>query len=168
MKNKIIILLLLLTTWQTNAQKDDYIHLLDTNKLWIEAMMMAFGDISISEYYTGNKNDTMICNDTVYTKLLFQDFLYTTLREDTIEQKVFQRNYYYSAGWDDEFLLYDFSLQVGDSINGVNWSCILYLDSILTLQFFGKDRRVFYFHSNWEVVEFCPIWVEGIGSLAGI
>lgn len=155
MKNKLIILLLLLTTWQANAQKDDYIHLLDTNKLWIEAMMMEFGEIFVYENYIGER---IVYNDTVYYELFtgFKSPYY--LREDTIEYKVYGSGIY--PGGEDG-LLYDFSLQVGDSID--LGSGYLYVDSINLID--NKYRTLYLGEPGWEGQ---LIWSEGIGSLAGI
>jgi len=66
--------------------------------------------------FTGTTLDTLILNDTVYTIIFQEGAILTTLREDTIERKVYERRYYYTH-WDKEYLLYDFSLQVGDSID---------------------------------------------------
>ena len=91
MKTKIIIFFLLLTTAisTTNAQqKEPYMPLLDTNKMWIEAMLMEFGYSSINDIGIG---DIITYNNTLFFEL-FSEFYGTSpyyLREDTIERKVF-------------------------------------------------------------------------------
>lgn len=167
MKNKLIILFLLLASWQVQAQKADYIQLLDSNKVWTEAMIMEFGDFLVIDMWTG---DTLSNNDTLYYELFSEDFGTTAqyLREDTIEKKVYYRRDF----GHDEQLYYDFSMEVGDSIEGANWPCMLFLDSVKIINYFGIERETFYLHSNWydefDEAAFNPVWVEGIGSLSGI
>ena len=63
-------------------------------------------------------------------------------------------------------------MEVGDSIEGANWPCMLFLDSTKIINYFGIERETFYLHSNWydefDETAFNPVWVEGIGSLSGI
>ncbi len=167
---KILFLLLffIATTNSLKAQEKEheYIPLLDTNKLWIEAMRMEFGDFLITEYSTG---DTVRHNDTLFYEIIEGSTLPRYLREDTIEKKVWYRHDFTYP----EKLYYDFSMEVGDSIEGIELVNMLYLDSIVEVNFFGKNRRVFYLHSDWDEAphggsKFNPIWIEGIGSLAGL
>lgn len=74
-----------------------------------------------------------------------------------------------------EFLLYDFSLQVGDSMNLYNpispfpqEGGVYYLDSIVPRMLLdGQLHRFFYFSPSGSVsVPQSPVWVEGLGSLS--
>jgi hypothetical protein len=87
------------------------------------------------------------------------------LREDTTERKVYSRDYYYT-GWGQEQLLYDFGIEVGDTMP--NSTSVL--DSIVQTNFFGLIRNVFFFHglSDPENIPYYKYWIEGIGSLAGL
>jgi hypothetical protein len=169
MKKSILFLLLFIVVAVGGAkaqQKEHkYIPLLDTNKIWVESMLYEFGFINVLDKYISTSSDILIKNDTVYT-ILFQDgSIFTTLREDTLEQKVYQRDYYYTS-WGNEILLYDFSLQVGDTFYyPYNNYGFIKVDSIKYKYFFGRIRKVLYFHNP----DFTPpTWVEGIGSLSGI
>ena len=99
------------------------------------------------------------------------------LREDTLEKKVYELK-----PWPPntpECLIYDFSLMPGDTFYwGNNGENILLLDSItnhIRNPFFCngnnmptltiENPRVFYFDGGGA---FATIWVEGIGSLAGL
>jgi len=161
LKKMIFLVLLFFTAFLGSAkaqQKDHpYIPLLDTNKVWLESMLYEFGFINVTENYIGTKTDTLIHNDTVYTILYEQNSIITLLREDTLTKKIYRRNFY-NPFWDKEEILYDFSMQVGDSILMENhW---YWVDSIKNFNIFGIERKVFYIYNI--------IWIEGIGSLAGI
>jgi len=148
----------------TNAQQKDhpYIPLFDTNKVWYHVRAEEFGGWRVEELRE-HYDDILNVNDTLY----YDVGGYGYYREDTLTKKIYER-------WGEEypeFILYDFSLQEGDSI-GYNWSGIhwFYIDSLRNINIFDIDRKIWYFKSknqyNQEYVY--PIWIEGIGSLAGI
>jgi len=96
----------------------------------------------------------------------------TFLREDTSERKVYQR-----FNQNVELLMYDFNLQVGDSImlqdyfsyfDGTNFhdsiidKGLYHLDSIKLVNISIGIRKSFIFHSSL----YSPlIWIEGVGTL---
>jgi hypothetical protein len=128
--------------------------------------------------------DTLI-NDTLYSKIYYSTFINTWeppapncppflvdtnkylypnvyLREDTIEKKVWRRSEY--SG--DE-LLYDFSLQQGDSVrlpyfdNGI----YVHIDTVYTITTNdGISRKKFEFSSSYPA----GFYIEGIGGVAGL
>ena len=61
-------------------------------------------------------------------------------------------------------LIYDFSLQQGDSIRF--YSYWYYVDSIKNEIIFNKGKNVFYINNHYPNAPNI-IWIEGIGSLAG-
>lgn len=164
MKNIIIIAILFFAgSLQTNAQKSDYRHLLDTGKVWTEAMVLEFGDFQITEYYTGNR---IVHNDTVYYEMYGFGTLPKYIREDTIEHKVYGRGTSFEG---IEGLLYDFSIQVGDSISySDNPDFYFKLEIKQTENILGVNRTVFYLKPTLYPNSSFIIWIEGIGSLAGI
>jgi hypothetical protein len=91
------------------------------------------------------------------------------LREDTIQQRVYFKNNV------AEYLMYDFSLQVGDTLRPYIMSRKyqllqaqgLVVDSIYTDFIAGKQRRVFEFSRGVQWSSFSR-FVEGIGSTAGL
>lgn len=125
--------------------------------------------------------DTII-NDTIYKKLInFPTnnigpyFQMDLVREDTINRTIYQRLN------STDFLIYDFSLNVGDTFHYVNpqWTnatCNLVLDSITDTIYnsFGQyleinliPQKVFYLHDATNPLDNNIVWVESIGSLAG-
>ncbi len=167
MKNKNLILLLLIIAVASSAlkaqEKEDYIPLLDTNKMWIEAMRMEFGDFLIYEYTI---NDTTMYHDTLFYELYLNESSSAHyLREDTIEKKVYYRQFFHYP----EELLYDFSMEVGDSITFHGYTDYYWLLQTKQIEtFFGKDRLVYYLQGTWTTDRPYVIWIEGVGSLAGI
>ena len=166
MKTKLLIFLLFLITassvLKAQEKEHEYIPLLDTNKVWIEAMRMEFGYFSIWDTWIG---DTISHNDTLYYELYSENFgtFPRYLREDTIEQKVyFRRTFDY-----EEKLYYDFSLQVGDSISFYP-DYYFQLDIKQKEEILGINRYVYYLRPMWDTGLPYTIWVEGVGSLAGI
>lgn len=88
------------------------------------------------------------------------------MREDTAQRKVYFKDHF----GDPEELIYDFSMQVGDSIslnffvgNGYFTNGWFKLDSIGTVTIFAGQRRAFYLHN--PAVPFGPIltWIESVG-----
>lgn len=86
-------------------------------------------------------------------------------REDTIEKKVYQR-----YNQNVELLMYDFSLQVGDSIllqdyfyNSVTNIGWYHLDSIKLVNISVGNRKSFNFHNTFNNNPL--LWIEGVGTL---
>ena len=132
----------------------------------------------VYHYFEASCNETYaikgdsIVNDTVYKKFTAEPYCgwntekVTLLREDTIAKRVYKLLYDTTEG-----LIYDFSLQPGDSIvikTEPIHQYTLYLDSITDyIQYYSEieipeNSRVFYFK---KIGAYQPIWIEGIGSL---
>ena len=85
------------------------------------------------------------------------------LREDTLTKKVYYKDY------DEEVVLYDFSLNEGDTIfygkQYGNPESVYYkvVDSIGTIQLNGEVRKKWYLTTSMHNME--DIWIEGIGSV---
>ncbi len=125
------------------------------------------------------KKDTTI-NDTLY-KNVYQSFKYDAdyslvgqIREDD-SQKVFFRPINYNK----EFLLYDFSMTVGDSATVIYWSCVdearldlieIRVDAINTIELDGVKRQKYTispkYHNQWDSHH--NFWISGIGDMEGI
>ncbi len=162
---KIFFLLVLLFLITLNsvlkAQKEHpYISLFDTNKVWYSVQPLEFGGYQATVERLNYKNPTLNVNDTLYYG--FQEPIKGSgYREDTATRRI----YYRAAPNYPEKLIYDFSIQEGDSIYISESRLWLYVDSIRTKTFFEKERKVYYLtNKEWEAQ---PIWIEGIGSLAG-
>lgn len=149
----------------------DYKQMLDTENEW--HFTTCFFGCNDDVYFTDG--DTT-WNNTDYKILDGYHYISRTfwLREDEIE-----RHIYLSVKEPGkaraEVLLYDFSLQVGDSIDLKNPispfpTDIGYfkIDSIIEKPIFtGENRRHFYLSPcvTAEAVEY-PVWIEGLGSLS--
>jgi hypothetical protein len=164
MKSKLYypILLLLLSNFISFAQstKDPYIPILDGDKVWYTANRGEFGDLSKTIYIMG---DTEIIDGKVYTVITSEDGgVYRPTREDVSERKVYVN---WGAG---DFLLYDFSLEVGDSIF-LYWGAHLWYD-VIAIEYVETivGLRKAWFLSSSISGELLPVWIEGIGSMAGL
>ena len=84
------------------------------------------------------------------------------LREDTLTKKIYYKN-------DIEIVLYDFSLDIGDTIfyekQYGNPESVYYkvVDSIGTIQLNGEQRKKWYLTTSMYNMK--DIWIEGIGSV---
>jgi hypothetical protein len=95
------------------------------------------------------------------------------IREDTAERKIYMR-FLGDTKPTDDYLLYDFKLNVNDTMDVINPSSPLpkgagkfILDSIISKPLVNKNYRYFYLHSLDTTASNVKntIWVEGIGSL---
>lgn len=120
-----------------------------------------------------------IGGDTLVDNLLYHQ-VYTTrdtsglnwrlsidlLREDTTTKRV-----YWKAGSQDEFLLYDFSLEVGDTIPfqiSFDFVCDVFVHSIDTVTLEnGEQRRRLNLGDQSYGLYSGDYWIEGIGSNHG-
>lgn len=124
------------------------------------------------KYYT--IGDTLI-NSFHYKFLdLFHYNKNFVIREDTIGRKIYMRLLADPVPA-KEYLLYDFSLQVNDTISIQNpgspypkYAGPFILDSIKVKSLVNKNHRFFYLHSLDTIASTTKttIWVEGVGSLS--
>ncbi|GHV25507.1 hypothetical protein FACS1894176_04130 [Bacteroidia bacterium] len=137
-----------------------------TNNTWTE--------YRINTQYNSitSKNQYWIASDTVingvnYKKIVDRDRYLGAIREE--DGKVYARlnygDYYYAS---DDFLLYDFTVQVGDTIKSMALEGALsYPDGITVREIDeielenGEKRKRFFFNETSE-------WIEGIGSSNGL
>lgn len=88
------------------------------------------------------------------------DFYRGAIREDTTEKKV----YYMEYGYSDELLLYDFNLQIGDTIKGYCFELIPFIvDSIDSVQVGSSYRKRYLSEHSYPVN-----LIEGIGGSGGL
>lgn len=156
----------------------DYIPML-TSTSWTDIQwMQAFDPQSYS--YTGPEvlfidhyeyvGDTTI-NTTQY-KIIYRWFIYDNrpatfsqrsyLREDSAARRV----YYYAGPTNPEIVLYDFSLQIGDTCPFGRTMYGYTLAEVTTITNLGKTRRQFLFTRDVDGQD-CKdsvIWIEGIGG----
>lgn len=95
------------------------------------------------------------------------------IREDTVTRKIYMR-LLADAPPAKDYLLYDFSLQVGDSTSIQNpgspypqFAGTFKVDSIVMKPLVNKNHRYFYLHAldTLTANTKTTVWVEGVGSL---
>lgn len=161
MKKPTIFYLFLLLSISCSSQP-----LIETGKTWNMSTTLNFSSQTTTSYKF--EGDSTI-NGTTYKKLFAtQDsvragwYLDELLREEE-NGKVYQLNRYTL----EEYLLYDFSLEEGDTFIGSFNGCTISLpvqsvDSV-TLNNDEKRKRI-----SFETYATDEIWIEGIGSLNGL
>ncbi|NOY96965.1 MAG: T9SS type A sorting domain-containing protein [Chlorobi bacterium] len=169
---KTFTLLFMMVLGFTNAFNQDYYPMVQENNEW--------NVLEVSYPGTGNPWDTIystitykftgdtIINDTIYKKVLISEEgiptnweFYGAIREDE-NNKVW---FYPTIGMIEERLMYDFSVNVGDTIE--NYATVMVVDSIAYKEINGEDRKHIYF-SYIDFSPFKEIWIEGIGSNRGV
>jgi hypothetical protein len=132
-----------------------YSKLLDPNRTWkIMEWVCGYDPCDSWENYYSISRDTLINN------ALYQEISEVFLREDTLDQKVFQWN------GEQEEMLYDFKLQKGDTVNwlGHSWDPLL-VDTVYEMSIENTTRKCIAFKEN---AGFNEVWIEGIGSNYGV
>ena len=145
-----------------------YIPLLDSAKQW-NVTENYYAARTKTIFLTISSNDTLI-NNILYNKIIWQDGLlhnndiFGFIREDTTNKRV----YGIKQGETEEFLMYDFSLEVGDTIESdISYYCknSFTVQSIDTITLLNNETR-----RKWTLIESIDLyrkleWIEGIGNL---
>ena len=163
MKNFLFIFSILLIACRALGQT---LNFPDSNAIWSVYDQKYFVD-GDSLFNATLYNKYYTTNDSVVASGAF----YALLREDTTTGKVFS----ISAGQTQEQLLYDFSLQVGDTVSVYPISFPYYtgavkvqvdaVDSLLLGNTYHKRLKITGYDQNTGYDEY---WIEGIGSTMGI
>jgi hypothetical protein len=187
MKKTILLSLLMIFLKWAYCQEYEYIPFPTENAIWSEIYYPGFekGDPSL-ERFAINGEDTTI-NNMVYKKLfLFYDTVFNVknatyfggIREDSTQRIYFkcekilhQQKPLTDLNGYDEMILFDFSLNIGDTVNNskellvFNWRYedTLIIKNIDTVLIGGKLRKRFQFENYFWVN-----WIEGIGSNMGL
>ncbi len=125
-----------------------------------------------ASYEISTVSDTTIAG-TTYKKLIEYGFLNPLdscvlgfIREDTVAEKI----YFVDNLFNPEVLLYDFSMNVGDSIyidflspGGYYDNGYYFVDSIIPVQIPAGQRRAFYLHNPNNSWSTSLVWIEGVG-----
>ena len=170
MKNKTILYLIIFLFYNLHVNSQEYHQLLDHESEW---HLTSCSSTCINDVYYTNGDTTY--NGYQYKILNGYHYISRTfwLREDVSEKHIFL--FYDNGKSRIEVLLYDFSLQIGDTIllsnpitpfpsNGGFYK----LDSIVSQNLLdNKSHKFFYLSptaSNQSSDEL-PVWIEGIGGL---
>ena len=170
MKRIIIIVLVLLFVQLLHSQ--DYTPFADSNAVWKAAeypyppgpmIWYAFhwdyvliGDTLIDDLLY--KKMGRIDYNVQCSQLFTGPYYYTAIRDDMVVRKVYQRVS------DEDYLLYDFSLGIGDTVNTIisQGYIVGNIDSILIGDTYRK--RFIYTKETWVDIEV----IEGIGAYTGL
>lgn len=170
MKTKYLLLFLSLVF--SNSLAQEFLPLLDTNKMWSTVdeyyYLLEMGPIISDHYYL--KGDTVIDNDTYLKVYRIVDqystnSMYGFIREDTTH-KVYFRNTN-----DEEGPLYDFNITIGDTIDIIiqghktDFKAVVKEFGVFNDLFQSRRTIVLQGVEMWTETE---TWIEGIGSINGL
>ena len=148
--------------------------IVDTTKTWntIHYWSGSWGVLNCGGTTTTKFEGDTVVNGKSYLKVFeSQDSLQTNwvqvglIREDTNTHQV-----YFTDNYINEGLLYDFDLEIGDTVYVENFynseSVSLIVNNIDSIIINGNSRKKYFLYS--EEYHRTEIWIEGIGSLRGI
>ena len=177
MKKHLLILILALPIFIGQGVKaQEYIRLLEENKQWNVVDVSGFGWVAATTFiYKTTLRDTLIDNK-LYNIIEKYDSLsnhtsYEFVREDSTGKVFLNSNYPFA---NNELLLYDFSLEVGDTISLYNEIdfVVISTDSITLLN--NEKRKTWKFEAA-NAIDKCnyypnddDVWIEGVGSINGL
>jgi hypothetical protein len=154
----------------------NHYQIVDTTKTW-NTVWGGFWALMIAHCGGTNTNkfgeEEIINNKTYRMVLEATDSLHTNwditgyIREDTLSRQVF------FIKWGGEGLLYDFSLQVGDSVTIDNYyagfeDVTLICGNIDSVNINGQFKKRIYLYRFYPSDYPADIWIEGIGSTGGL
>ncbi|MCF8359066.1 MAG: T9SS type A sorting domain-containing protein [Prolixibacteraceae bacterium] len=177
MKKFLLITVLTLPLF-TVAQEYQYVPFPDSGAIWSEVFYPAYDEgetiQKIYERFAVTGEDTLM-NEMLYKKLyIFYDSVFNKnnatciggIREDSLKKVYYKgERIHMFKPLDNEIILYDFSLEIGDTIwlwdmyNVFDWLIVEYID---TIQIGNTLRKKFLFNF-WR-----SKWIEGIGCLSGL
>src|SRR6056297_1556106 len=180
----VAIVFIVLATIHLQAQGEyEYTPFPDSNAIWSEVYRAPVSENYEKDYHVlALFNEDTVINSIEYHKLFR---LYDTvlnrekaeyiggIREDTLKRVYYkgdQLNWimpeYFTTNENGEVLLYDFSLQEGDTLWGGNFILgddeYLVVEDVDTLEINGEYRRKLHFQYPWQK------WIEGIGNVNGL
>lgn len=179
MKKLFVLLILIIGTHPSLfSQEYQYVPFPDSGAIWSEVFYPEHseGEIvpEIYERFALTGEDTLM-NELHYKKLyLYYNSVFNKnestciggIREDSLKKIYYKGERIHSfKPIDNEIILYDFSLEIGDTIYYFNFYNILYrliVEDIDTIQIGNSLRKKFTFN-HWR-----SKWIEGIGSTRGL
>ena len=166
MKQKLLVIICLFFTIKSFSQA--YIPFQFGNTRWAYMKTNTFG--STSYFYFSKDTNGIYYNGNKYWKIEKQtsptytpSTSYWYIFDDTLSRKV----YCYSNSSGLSYLLYDFSANVGDTINSVGNPVAIDTVIVDSIKFISSNsiiRKHIYLHSIRFTNPQTKIWIEGIGS----
>lgn len=182
MKKTVFILLMSMITIYCLTAQSNYKSLLKSVDEWHFATQAAIKSSNSGIWYTGElflQKDTILNN--LSYKTIVGEYVYSDIggfiREDTTTKEVFYMHPNDTSM--TEYQIYDFSLNVGDSIqlfgllngSGTGFAIPQFfsVDSIKIINIMGEDYKAFFLSSEYyNLFSGTTIWIEGIGSLGNL
>ncbi len=171
----IILLFIVSLSWSCskdaeNTNSNDFIFI-SKNKIWSNGLL-GYDHISSHEYYPVRSNYIKIGEDTLLNGQKWSK-LFVSYDENHVDWE-FQGGYiredskqvFYKWNNNDEEILYDFSLKIGDKIK-LRFDSSFTVDSIKNLPILNNEYRKHYYLSTPESSLGYVVWIEGIGSISG-
>ncbi len=170
---KKVIILSVCSIWAVLVYSQDYFPIIEEGKTWnVLAVAASYPypwDTTCSTISYQLSGDTII--DAVTYKKMYSSYeeipanwnLYSFIREDA-NKKVWLKD----TMAEDEYLLYDFSINEGDSLLVGNYEPVyLFVDSVTSIMV-NETLRQKYWMSCKAQPDYRETWIEGIGSNKGI
>ena len=166
-KTNIIYILLLLLMMAGKTQAQEYLPMVQEGNEW----HTLFQGMALDKYnYVFSCSGDTLVDNVQYSKLILtrdenEPYLFTLLRE--VDGKVWAL---YFLNNPEEFLLYDFTANVGDNLVVGDFGTNYVVDSISTEHIGGLDRKKLWLVTNDYLgnPQVRETWVEGIGSNLGM
>lgn len=198
MKAKIYLILFMMFTLAHKAISQ-YVPMVAENKFWIYQQFWSNDKPNVSSGYLIHFEGDTIINNTTYKIVYHRDlsgthpcppgqrpcfvfdqpfriigkYIIGFIRDDITEKKVYFKSISGTYCGEDEYVLFDFSLKVGDELDSCKRSAIGFeqnfgrIDSISSIQSFGTLRKVFHTTGFTSYIGLPPIGqvnlVESIG-----
>lgn len=149
---KKILTILVMLFFVNSGYSQEYHSLPDTNAVW---NFKTAG----SQYAQGHVGTVTLGN-----KITIGEHEYREVGRGGIRQNIEEKKVYYHNG-EQEILLYDFSLEQGDSIYYPNLDYYKVVEFVSTINIDGQERKQWYFYHTESFGYYEDIWIEGIGSI---
>ena len=154
----------------------EYDPLVGEGKQWNEVLTYVPWPPIHRETHAYKMDGDTLFEGTAYKKLFttqdeqYNNWEFCGLIRDTYEGQVFYRKYRRDRSFETETMLYDFSMQPGDSICYDESNCLLLLRKSDTILDNGSIRKRydFQYKENGYLWEKYETWIEGIGSELGL
>ena len=164
---RLITVLILLLPIRLYGQNHEYIEFPDSNTIWhFEYNWISFLGNSTYYYYS-----IMICGDTLINERAYKTLVSDSCNADGFtgafrEDKMKRLVYYVPRNDSIEQLLYDFNMQVGDTVKGYLETEIINPDIVQAIDSIQIGSR---YHKRWLINPSYSIYlIEGVGSTYGL
>lgn len=140
-----------------NARSQNFI---DTTKVWTVAEYITDGSHNTKYTISYSFNGDTLIDEQTYTKMF--SFKNNEIKFHSLWREDDQGKVYFTRGTTKDYVLYDFQLKEGDTLNVHEDEMIV--DSIRMKKFGEYDKKFIYSHYE-GITDHVILWIEGVGSL---